>query len=163
MLARLATVAFDAGLPDSRRRLLDALREVRDRESRVDVLTRLAALTSSTPATPASRSSSSTSWPARRDPDARLAVEAAALDALMMIPDRHAERARRLAAIEVARRPTRCCARVVLAHRAWIGAELGTPDAATARRWRCEAIDGGVLLARGLAALGATTCACARW
>ena len=44
MLARLATVAFDAGLPDSRRRLREALREVRDRDSRVDVLTRLAAL-----------------------------------------------------------------------------------------------------------------------
>ena len=39
-----ATVAFDAGLPDSRERLREALREAHDRDSRLDVLTRLAAL-----------------------------------------------------------------------------------------------------------------------
>ena len=44
MLAQLATFAFDAGLPDARLRLREALAAVRDRESRVDVLTRLAAL-----------------------------------------------------------------------------------------------------------------------
>ena len=44
MLAALATVAFHAGLPDSRRRLRDALLEARDLSSRLDVLTRLAAL-----------------------------------------------------------------------------------------------------------------------
>src|SRR6185503_19395365 len=44
ILARLGTVAFDAGLPDSRRRLREALREVDDRQCRIDVLTRLAAL-----------------------------------------------------------------------------------------------------------------------
>ena len=38
------TVAFDAGLPDSRRRLHEALPEVRDRDDRIDVLTRLASL-----------------------------------------------------------------------------------------------------------------------
>ena len=44
LLARLGTVSFDAGLPDSRLRLREALREVLDRDSRIDVLTRLAAL-----------------------------------------------------------------------------------------------------------------------
>ena len=68
MLAQLATVAFDAGLPDAQRRLLDALPEVRDRESRVDVLTRLAALNVAAPATPMMRSCSSRSWPARAIP-----------------------------------------------------------------------------------------------
>ena len=65
--------------------------------------------TSSTPATPTSPRSSSRSSRARRDPDARLAVEAASLDALMMIPERHAERARRVNAHRPhARPPIRC-------------------------------------------------------
>ena len=44
MLAQLATVTFDAGLPDSARWLREAAREPWDRASRVDILTRLAAL-----------------------------------------------------------------------------------------------------------------------
>ncbi|MGZ6643927.1 MAG: ATP-binding protein, partial [Solirubrobacteraceae bacterium] len=43
LLAELATVVFDAGLPDSRERLREALAEAHDRDSRLDVLTRLAA------------------------------------------------------------------------------------------------------------------------
>ena len=75
MLAALSTVAFDAGLPDSRRRLLEALREVARRSAGVDVLTRLAALTSSTPTSRAvaalrARAGDET------DPRRRLAIEA---------------------------------------------------------------------------------------
>jgi hypothetical protein len=45
LLTRLATLAFDAGLPDSRRLLGEALQEARDHRSRLAVLTSLAALT----------------------------------------------------------------------------------------------------------------------
>ena len=101
MLAQLATVAFDAGLPDSQRRLLDALPEVRDRESRIDVLTRLAALNVLGAGDADHAELFEQELAGESDPDARLAVEAASLDALMMIPERHAERARRVAAIDL--------------------------------------------------------------
>ena len=65
LLAELATVAFDAGLPDSRERLREALAEAHDRDSRLDVLTRLAALNVVDIDEPGCRRSSSRSWPPR--------------------------------------------------------------------------------------------------
>jgi hypothetical protein len=65
MLAQLAMVAFDAGLPDSRERLREASHEAHDRDSRVDVLTRLAALNVVHSDDPGCRSCSSASWPPR--------------------------------------------------------------------------------------------------
>jgi DNA-binding CsgD family transcriptional regulator len=146
MLAQLATVAFDAGLPDSQRRLLDALPEVRDRESRIDVLTRLAALNVLGTGDADHAELFEQELAGESDPDARLAVEAASLDALMMIPDRHAERARRVAAIDPARTRDPLLERVIYAHRAWIGIELGTPDAATCASLALQALDGDLLL-----------------
>ena len=101
MLAQLAMVAFDAGLPDSQRRLLDALPEVRDRESRIDVLTRLAALNVLGNGDADHAELFEHELAGETDPGVRLAVEAASLDALMMIPGRHVERARRVAAIDL--------------------------------------------------------------
>jgi DNA-binding CsgD family transcriptional regulator len=146
MLAQLAMVAFDAGLPDSQRRLLDALPEVREREGRIDVLTRLAALNVLGRGDADHAELFEQELAGESDPGMRLAVEAASLDALMMIPHRHRERVRRLAAIELtpAADPLLRC--VVLAHRAWMGIEVGTPDASTCAALALQALDGDLLL-----------------
>jgi DNA-binding CsgD family transcriptional regulator len=146
MLAQLATVAFDAGLPDSQRRLLDALPEVRDRESRIDLLTRLAALNVLGPGDADHAELFERELARQTDPEARLAIEAASLDALLMIPARNLERARRVAAIDLAATPDPVLERVFLAHKAWIGIELGTPDASTCAALALEALDGDLLL-----------------
>ncbi len=146
MLAQLATVAFDAGLPDSQRRLLDALPEVRDRESRIDLLTRLAALNVLGPGDAGHAELFEHELGRQTDPEARLAVEAASLDALLMIPARNHERARRVAAIDLKAAADPVLERVFLAHRAWIGIELGTPDAPTCAALALEALEGDLLL-----------------
>jgi DNA-binding CsgD family transcriptional regulator len=146
MLAQLATVAFDAGLPDSQRRLLEALPEVHDRESRIDLLTRLAALNALGAGDADHAELFERELACESDPDARLAVEAASLDALMMIPERNLERARRVAAIDLRATTDPLLARVFLAHRAWLGVELGAPDAATCAALALEALEGDLLL-----------------
>ena len=146
MLAQLATVAFDASLPDSQRRLLDALPEVRDRESRVDLLTRLAALNALGSGDADLAELFERELAAETDPEARLAVEAASLDALMMIPGRNHERARRVAAIDLTATTDPLLERVILAHRAFIGIELGTPDASTCAALARRALEGDLLL-----------------
>ncbi|HEX6745397.1 MAG TPA: AAA family ATPase [Solirubrobacteraceae bacterium] len=146
MLAQLATVAFDAGLPDSQRRLLEALPEVRDRESRIDLLTRLAALNVLGPGDADHAELFERELARQTDSGARLAVEAASLDALLMNPARNLERARRVAAIDLTATPDPVLERVFLAHQAWIGIELGTPDAATCAALALEALEGDLLL-----------------
>ncbi len=147
MCAQLGTVAFDAGLPDSRRLLHDALPEVRDRDDRVDVLTRLASLNLVQPGDGELIGLFDAELAGEGDPDVRLAIEAAQLDALLTVPERHAERARLVAAIDVSRAADPVLQRVVLAHRAWVGIELGTAGAATGATLALEALEGGLLLA----------------
>jgi DNA-binding CsgD family transcriptional regulator len=147
MLALLAAVTFDAGLPDARGRLLAALREVHDRASRLDVLTRLAALNVIDAGDADLAHVFEQELAAETDPDARLAVEVAALDTLMLLPDRHAERARRVASLNVTPTTDPLLERVVLAHRAWVGIERGTPGAAAGAALAEQALDGGFLLA----------------
>jgi hypothetical protein len=93
MLSMLGSLAFDAGQPDSRARLREALRVARDRESRVDVLTRLATLQTLDSGDAELASLLRDELERERDPQVRAAVEAAALDSLMMVPGRHQERA----------------------------------------------------------------------
>jgi DNA-binding CsgD family transcriptional regulator len=81
------------------------------------------------------------------DPGARLAVEAAALDALLIFPERHADRARRVAAIEVSADAEPLLGRVIDAHRAWVGVELGAPSASGWSALALKALEGGLLLA----------------
>jgi DNA-binding CsgD family transcriptional regulator len=146
MLAQLGTAAFDAGLPDSRGRLHEALSEVGDRDSRIDVLTRLAWLNLVQPGDGGLAALFDAELARETELDARLALEAGALDALLAVPERHAERARRVAAIDLGRTADPLLQRVVLAHRAWVGIELGTPAAAGATL-ALEALAGDLLLA----------------
>jgi hypothetical protein len=101
LLAELASVAFDAGLPDWRERLREALAEAHDRDSRLDVLTRLAALNVVDLDEPGLSALFEQELASETDPGTRLAIEAAALDTLITIPARHEERVRRVAAIDV--------------------------------------------------------------
>ena len=163
MLAQLATVAFDAGLPDSQRRLLDALPEVRDRESRIDVLTRLAALNVLGTGDADHAELFERELAGESDPGARLAVEAASLDALMMIPERNDERARRVAAIDLTA-TTRPAARARVPRpprldrgRARRARRGDVRRAGAARRSRATCCCARPAGARP------TTCACARW
>ena len=147
MLAQLATVAFDAGLPDSRRRLREALREVRDRESRIDVLTRLAALNVLDAGDADHAELFERELAVETDPDARLAVEAASLDALMMIPGApRRARAARGGDRPARRRPTRCSSACSSPTAPGSGSSSARPTRRRAPRWRCEALDGDLLL-----------------
>jgi DNA-binding CsgD family transcriptional regulator len=146
MLTQLATVSFDAGLPDARRRLLEALDEARDRDSRVDVLTRLSTLSIVEGGDPGVSELFERELAAEADPQARLAIEAASLDTMLLVPQRHEERARRLAAFDLDAIADPAVRRVVIAHRARLATETGTPDAATAAALAREAIDGDELL-----------------
>ena len=144
ILACLATVAFDAGLPDSGKLLREALESARDRESRADVLMRLAALNVVDVADAGLAELFERELAIETDPDLRLAVEVAALDTLMMLPDRQEERARRIAAIDTSATADPLLRDSVTAHRAWLATERGTPDAAVIAS---EALRGGALLA----------------
>ncbi|HEX6621643.1 MAG TPA: AAA family ATPase, partial [Solirubrobacteraceae bacterium] len=146
MLAELATVAFDAGLPDSRERLREALAEAHDRDSRLDVLTRLAALNVVDIDEPGLSALFEQELACETDPRTRLAIEAAALDTLITIPARHEERARRVAAIEVDAIADPALRRTVLAHRAWAGTERGVPGAAACAALARDALEGDELL-----------------
>jgi DNA-binding CsgD family transcriptional regulator len=146
MLSQLAMVAFDAGLPDSRERLREALQEAHDRDSRVDVLTRLAALNVVDNDDPGLSRLFERELAAEADPQTRLAIETAALDALITLPDRHDERARRVAAVDLEAIADPVLRRTILAHRAWLATERGTPDAAACAALAREALEGDELL-----------------
>ena len=146
LLAELATVAFDAGLPDSRERLREALAEAHDRDGRLDVLTRLAALNVVDIDEPGLSALFEHELAAETDPRTRLAIEAAALDTLITVPARHEERARRVAAIDLGAIADPVLRRTILAHRAWAGTERGVPDAAAVAALAREALEGDELL-----------------
>ena len=145
--ANLAAAAFDAGRPDPRARLRDALGETRDRAGRVDLLARLATydVIFGGDAGDVQLLTRELSDP-RTGPDAQLRLQAALLDALLAFPERHAERAWRAAAIDPGAGSDPVLRRVVLAHRAWLATELGTADAQQCAAMALEALDGGFLL-----------------
>jgi AAA ATPase domain len=145
--ANLAAAEFDAGKTDPRARLRAALGETRDGARRLDLLTRLAAhdviFGGDTGDT---RLFTRELSDPRTGPDARLGLQVALLDALLALPERHGERARRAAAIEAGAMSDPVLRRVVLAHRAWLATELGSADAQTCAAMALEALDGGYLL-----------------
>ncbi len=147
LLANLAAAAFDAGAPAPRTRLRSALEETPDRSDRLHLLTRLAAhdvvfggdggdvqLLTDELADP------------RTGPEDQVRVQTALLDALLALPERHVDRARRAAAIDLNGTGDPVLRRTVIAHRAWLATELGTADAQTCAAMALDALDGGFLL-----------------
>ena len=147
VLANLASTSFDAGAPDPRPRLRDALEQTGDRAARLDVLTRLAAydVIFGGDAGDVQLLTHEES-DLRTDSEGRLRVQAALLDALLALPERHAERARLAAAIHLGDAADPVVRRVVVAHRAWLATELGTADAGACATMALEALGGGFLL-----------------
>jgi DNA-binding CsgD family transcriptional regulator len=146
MLAQLATFVFDAGLPGSRRHLRAALDEARDGATRVDALTRLAAIAVAQGDAGRLVPLLEQELAAQTGRDARMAIEAAALDALMASPDRHAERAWRGSAVDLTTTTDPLLRRVGIAHRAWLAIELGSSSASDSAAMALEALEGGLLL-----------------
>jgi len=132
VLPALAAAAFDAGLPDPRHLLRGALAEITDPGPRLDALTRLAGYGVFFGGDAA-------------DVDllVRDGAQAALLDALLSIPERHAEHARLAAGLTATDDPV--LHRVVLAHRAWLATELGTEDADMCAAMANAALDRGLL------------------
>ena len=149
---------FDAGLPGARDRLREALAEVDDHASRVELLTRLATWYVLDAGDDELSALLAREVAADHSPDTRLALEVAALEMLIMVPDRHAERAARLAALTDDDGADPILERAVMAHRAWLATELGTPDAATCAAFARRALDGDLLLAEAGSRAGFHCC-----
>jgi DNA-binding CsgD family transcriptional regulator len=146
MLAKLAAAAFDAELPDARRRLHDSLSEPHDRESRIDVLTRLAALQGFSGGDDKLAEALEHATAREGDPAARAALDVAALDAFVARSDGHAERAATIDKLGAVALPDPALARAVSAHRAWAATELASAPADACAALALEALDGDVLL-----------------
>jgi DNA-binding CsgD family transcriptional regulator len=146
LLAALAVATFDAGLPGARDRLREALAHAGEHTSRVELLTRLATWYVLDAGDDELAALLAREVAADHGPDTRLALEVAALEMLIMVPDRHRERACRLAALNDDDAADPILKRAVLAHRAWLATELGTPDAATCAAFAHRALDDDLLL-----------------
>jgi hypothetical protein len=146
LLAALAVATFDAGLPGARDRLREAVVQIDDHATRVELLTRLATWYVLDAGDVELSLLLAREVAADHGPDTRLALEVAALEMLIMIPDRHRERAVRLAALKDNDGADPTLERAVVAHRAWLATELGTPDAETCAAFARRALDGDLLL-----------------
>jgi DNA-binding CsgD family transcriptional regulator len=147
LLASLATATFDAGLPGVRQRLQEALGEPADRDIRTDALTRLAALSAAEGEDGGVLDRVHAELEGERGLRARMILEAAALDALIAQPARHAERTWRASAVDLTTAPDPVLRRVGLAHRAWLETEQGSATADHCAQTAREALEGGHLLA----------------
>ncbi len=177
LLALLATCSFDAGLPDARARLHEALHASGDRAEREDVLRRLAALSLVDAGDRELEPLLAREQASARDDGERLRLELIALDALVNRPDRQPERARRLHALAPAAAPAIAPAAspptsralapatpaaaapspaiadplarsVLLAHRAWLAVERGSERADVCAALARAALAGGELRER---------------
>jgi DNA-binding CsgD family transcriptional regulator len=158
LLAALAVATFDAGLPGARDRLREALAQVDDHASRVELLTRLATWYVLDASDDELSALLAREVAADHGPDTRLALEVAALEMLIMVPDRHSERAARLAALTDDDAADPILERAVMAHRAWLATELGIPDAATCAAFARRALEGDRLLAEAGSRAGFHCC-----
>jgi DNA-binding CsgD family transcriptional regulator len=144
--ANLAAAAFDAGSPDPRPRLRAALGETRNGARRLDLLTRLAAYDAIFGGDAGDVELLTRELSDPRTGPTRPGLQVALLDALLALPERQTERARRAAAIDAAAAGDPVLRRVALSHRAWLATELGSADAQTCAAMALEALDGGYLL-----------------
>jgi DNA-binding CsgD family transcriptional regulator len=158
LLAGLAVATFDAGLPGARDRLREALAQMDDHASRVELLTRLATWYVLDAGDDELAVLLDREVAADHDSDTRLALEVAALEMLIMVPDRHAERAARLAVLTDGDSVDPVLRRAVLAHRAWLATELGTPDAPTCATFARRALEGNLLLSEAGSRAGFHCC-----
>jgi DNA-binding CsgD family transcriptional regulator len=138
MLADLATVTFDAGLPDAAGRLRESLREPLDDAGRTDVLTRLAGIE-----VLGGSSGGVVDLLAAHE---GLGIDVALLDALAPLPDRQAERIERLAALNRVVIGDPALARAVAAHKAWLATERGDAHATRAATLAADALRDEILL-----------------
>lgn len=144
LLADLARASFDAGRPRSREPLLEALRQTDAQPARLDLLTQLAGRAAAEgDADDVLQLLEDEHTPETAD---GVALEAAALDALVAMPDRQLERARRIEAIELTKSSDPVLRRVVLAHRAWLAIELGAADASACAAMALDALTHDLLL-----------------
>jgi DNA-binding CsgD family transcriptional regulator len=146
LLCRLATVLFDAGLPDPVGHLRAALRETRDSRTRAAVLSRLAAFTLFTGKGASLLSELETELGAETDPSLRAAVQASTLDTLLVSAAEARHRAERVDAVASAAAGDPLLRNVALAHRAYLLSELATEDAETCSALAREALSDGTLL-----------------
>jgi DNA-binding CsgD family transcriptional regulator len=138
LLAELASVMFDAGLPGAPARLRESLREHHDDAGRADVLARLAGIE-----VLAGSSGAVLDLLAEHD---GIGIEVARLDALAPLPGRQAERMERLAALDRVVVGDPAVARAVAAHRAWLASERGDLPAARAATLATDALRDEILL-----------------
>ena len=150
MLSALSAAAFHAGLPDSRQRLWEAVAEGPDGRTRVEILARLAALEVIDPQDGTLDEVLGAAAASELDPESELALELelAGLDALLMHPERHEERAQRLGAIDPGAIEHSVLRATARAHQAWRGTETGLWDAAACAALARAAIADDVLLDR---------------
>lgn len=148
LLALLATCSFDAGLPDARARLGEALRASGDRAERHDVLRRMAALSLVDDGDRELERLLAHEQAAARDDGERLGLELIALDALVNVPERQPERARRLRALDPAAVADPLSRRLLLAHQAWLAVERGGGGAGACAALATAALEGDRLLAQ---------------
>jgi DNA-binding CsgD family transcriptional regulator len=146
ILVELATVQFDAGLPGSRRRLRSALRELPHGPRRTEVLTQIAGQAVLEGASAGLIELLDRELVQVGSEAERGAAEAAALDALMTVPDRDGERAGRVERLALCAGDDPLLTRVACAHRAWRAVEKGAAPAGAGAARALEAIDGGLLL-----------------
>lgn len=146
LLAELALATFDAGLAGARDRLLEALSQIDDRAGRIALLTRLATWFVLDAGDDELSELLAREAAADQGPGTRLALEVAALEMLIMVPERHAERARRIAELPDDDGADPILARSAMAHRAWLATELGTPDVAACSALARLALEDDLLL-----------------
>jgi ATP/maltotriose-dependent transcriptional regulator MalT len=129
-----------------RDRLREALTQIADRAGRVDLLTRLATWYVLDAGDDELATLLAREVAADHGADTHLALEVAALEMLIMVPARHAERATRLAALTDDEGADPVLKQAVIAHRAWLATELGTPDATACAAFARRALEGDLLL-----------------
>ncbi len=147
LLAQLTVVAYDTGRADAGDHLRRAVAASDREEDGLRTLLAVAGLTVVDSPGGDLADALRRERAGETDPARRLTIETALLDTLLMQPGCHRERHTLATEIVLGDDVDPLQRHLVLAHRAWLGAELGSPDAAACGALALEALDGGLLLA----------------